>query len=97
MPQALASPILDLFDCTTITTNVPGTGDLVFSNGSKLVDAWAWSIHYKQIGVCIGIYTFNNRLRITLHVDEQFLKNEDNGQEICENFFKYIDKIYESL
>lgn len=97
VPQALASPILDLFDCTTITTNVPGTGDLVFSNGSKLVDAWAWSIHYKQIGVCIGIYTFNNRLRITLHVDEQFLKNEDNGQEICENFFKYIDKIYESL
>lgn len=98
--QVLPLQLIQLFnqtnDGTAIISNMPGyAGKQAFCCECEETDMIVWTMNLQTTGLTFLIFTHNNRLRLTVQLDGNFIDTREGGQLIVDGIFKYIDRLDE--
>lgn len=95
VPKPFALLVSEFFDCTTIITNVPGVMSLSYRNDCKVENMFVWTNNFNRTGVTITLFTYDNMMRVTVHVDKNLIENINDIQKLSDNILRYIKILHD--
>ncbi|KAF2888872.1 hypothetical protein ILUMI_17301, partial [Ignelater luminosus] len=94
VPAPILKPLMETFhNCTGLISNIPGPYSLSVMNGCVVQDVAAWTATRGCTGIGYGIFTYDQRLQLSVVIDKALVTDKSNIQCLLDGVYKYLDML----